>query len=364
MRMTTYSKDSMTSTLWQPIDLGAIHLEHRLAMAPMTRARSTTKGVPTEMNATYYAQRASMAVIISEGTQPSEDGQGYPLTPGIYNTAQIEGWRLVTDAVHRAGGRIIIQLMHTGRIGHPLNTRHGRQPVAPSRVKPAGKMFTSVGTFEMPEPRPLSVHEITDTVRDHRRAAWAAMEAGADGVEIHAANGYLIHQFLSSNANQRSDHYAGSVENRIRVALEVASGVAEEIGGDRTGIIISPGNPLNDIVESDVEDLYLALVHELGSLGLAYLNVVHGGDDDLVHAIRRDWTSALLLNRNGADIETRINDIESGLADVITVGTHSLANPDLIARIKSGAPLNDADRSTFYGGDERGYIDYPTMGTS
>jgi N-ethylmaleimide reductase len=361
--MTTYSKDSMTSILWQPIDLGAIHLEHRLAMAPMTRARSTPKGVPTEMNATYYAQRASMAVIISEGTQPSEDGQGYPLTPGIFNSAQIEGWRGVTDAVHHAGGKFIIQLMHTGRIGHPLNTRHGRQPVAPSRVKPAGKMFTSVGTSEMPEPRALSAHEIKDTVRDHRRAASSAIEAGADGVEIHAANGYLIHQFLSSNANQRSDHYGGSIENRIRVALEVASGVAEEIGGDRTGIIISPGNPLNDIVEVDVEDLYLTLVRELSPFGLAYLNVAHRGDEELVHAIRRDWTSALLLNRNGADLETRINDIESGLADVITVGTQTLANPDLVTRIKLGASLNDADRSTFYGGDEKGYIDYPTLET-
>ena len=361
--MTTYSKESLTATVWQPIDLGAIHLEHRLAMAPMTRARSTPKGVPTEMNATYYAQRASMAVIISEGTQPSEDGQGYPLTPGIFNTAQIEGWRRVTDAVHQAEGKIVIQLMHTGRIGHPLNTRHGRQPVAPSRVKPAGKMFTSVGTFEMPEPRPLSAHEITDTVRDHRRAAWAAMEAGADGVEIHAANGYLIHQFLSSNANQRTDHYGGSVDNRIRVALEVASGVAEEIGGERTGLIISPGNPLNDMVEVDVDDLYLSLIRELNPLGLAYLNVVHGGDEELVRALRRDWTSALLLNRNGTDIQTRVNDIESGLADVVTVGTQALANPDLVARIKLGAPLTDADRSTFYGGNEHGYIDYPTLDT-
>jgi N-ethylmaleimide reductase len=351
----------MTETLWQPIDLGAIHLEHRLAMAPMTRARSTSNGVPTEMNATYYAQRASMAVIISEGTQPSEDGQGYPLTPGIFSVAQIAGWRLVTDAVHEAGGKIIIQLMHTGRIGHPLNTPHGRQPVAPSRVKPKGEMFTSVGTFEMPPPRSLSEDDITQTVRDFRHAATSAMDAGADGVEIHAANGYLLHQFLSNNANLRTDRYGGSIENRIRFAIEVASGVADEIGGDRTGIVISPGNPLNDIVEEDVDDLYLTLVRALSPLGLAYLNVVHGGDEDLIWAIRRDWVSAILLNRRGADLETRINDVASGLADVITVGTQSLANPDLVERIKSGTPLNDADRSTFYVGGERGYIDYPTL---
>jgi N-ethylmaleimide reductase len=351
----------MTSKLWQPIDLGAIHLDHRLAMAPMTRARSTPKGVPTAMNATYYAQRASMAVIISEGTQPSEDGQGYPLTPGIHSAAQIAGWRLVTDAVHEVGGKIIIQLMHTGRIGHPLNTQHGRQPVAPSRVKPAGQMFTSVGTFEMPPPRSLSEDEIATTVADHRRAAAAAIAAGADGVEIHAANGYLIHQFLSKNANRRTDRYGGSIENRIRFALEVAKGVAREIGGDRTGIIISPGNPLNDIVEEDVEELYSTLVRALSPLGLAYLNVVHGGNEELVRAIRRNWTSALLLNRRGADLEARIDDVHSGLADVITVGTQTLANPDLVERIKTGAPLNEADRATFYGGDERGYVDYPTL---
>jgi N-ethylmaleimide reductase len=351
----------MNEKLWQPIDLGAIHLKHRLAMAPMTRARSTPNGVPTEMNATYYAQRASMAVIISEGTQPSEDGQGYPLTPGIFTPAQIAGWRLVTDAVHDAGGKIIIQLMHTGRIGHPLNTQHGRQPVAPSRVKPQGQMFTSVGTFEMPPPRALSEGEVVNTVRDFRHAAASAMEAGADGVEIHAANGYLIHQFLSTNANQRTDRYGGSIENRIRFALEVTAGVIKEIGHDRTGIIISPGNPLNDIVEHDEVELYGTLVRAIAPLDLAYLNVVHGGRDELIVELRRDWKGALLLNRRGADLETRINDVESGLADVITVGTQTLANPDLVDRIKTGVALNDADRSTFYGGDERGYIDYPTL---
>lgn len=351
----------MTSVLWSPIDLGDIHLEHRLAMAPMTRARSTLKGVPTEMNARYYAQRSTMAVIITEGTQPSEDGQGYQMTPGIYSPSQIEGWRLVTDAVHEAGGKIIIQLMHTGRIAHPLNRFHGRQPVSPSEVKPAGLMNTSVGRFEMPRPRSLSAHEIATTVSDHRHAAAAAIAAGADGVEIHAANGYLIHQFLSDNANVRTDEYGGSVENRIRFALEVASGVAEEIGGSRTGIVISPGNPLNDIVEHDVGELYGALVPELSALGLAYLNLVHSGDEELAISIRRNWTGALLLNRRGADLETRINDVENGFADVITVGQQALANPDLVARIKVGAPLNEVDHSTFYGGDERGYLDYPTM---
>ena len=351
----------MTTILWNPFTLGDIRLDHRLAMAPMTRGRSTRKGVPTPMNATYYAQRASMAVIISEGTQPSADGQGYPLTPGIYSPEQIAGWRLVTDAVHEAGGRIIIQLMHVGRISHPLNTPHGRQPVAPSKVKAAGTMFTSVGALPFPIPRSLSLEDITQTVRDHRQAAAAAIAAGADGVEIHAANGYLVHQFLSSNVNQRTDEYGGSIDNRIRFAVDVVSGVAEEIGAQRTGIIISPGNPFNDIVEENVGELYTALVRALSPLGLAYLNLVHGGDENLIHAIRGDWPGALLLNRRGADIETRVRDLDDDLADIITVGTQTLANPDLVTRLKVGAPLNEADQATFYGGDERGYIDYPTL---
>jgi len=351
----------MTSIVWSPIDVGGIHLEHRLAMAPMTRGRSTRKGIPTELNARYYAQRASMAMIITEGTQPSDVGQGYTLTPGIFSPEQIDGWRLVTDAVHEEGGKVVIQLMHVGRIAHPLNSFHGRQPVAPSEVKPAGLMFTSVGSFEMPRPRELSKQEIASTVSDHRHAAACAIAAGADGVEIHAANGYLIHQFLSDNVNLRSDEYGGSVENRIRFAMEVASGVAEEIGGSRTGIVISPGNPLNDIVEEHVDEIYGALGSELSSLNLAYLNVVHGGNEELIHSIRRNWTSALLLNRRGADIEARLQDVEDGLADVVTVGQQALANPDLVDRIKTGAPLNDVDHKTFYGGDERGYLDYPTM---
>lgn len=351
----------MTSVLWSPMTAGDINLPHRIAMAPMTRARSTPEGVPTAMNAIYYAQRASMGLIISEGTQPSADGQGYPFTPGIYTDAQIAGWRLVTDAVHEAGGRIVIQLMHAGRVAHPLNRPHGRQPVAPSRVKPAGTMFTSVGTFEMPPPRELSTREIATTVDDHRRAAVAAIAAGADGVEIHAANGYLIHQFLSSNANQRNDCYGGSIANRIRFAVEVASAVADEIGAGKTGLVISPGNPLNDIVEHDIYDVYPQLVRQLAPLGLAYLNVVSGDEEDLIVDIRRAWPTALILNRSGADIDRRIQDVESGHADVITIGQQALANPDLVERLKTGAPLNEVDHATFYGGGERGYIDYPTL---
>lgn len=350
----------MTAALWTPVALGDIHLEHRLAMAPMTRDRATADGTATAMNAAYYAQRATMALIITEGTQPSEDGQGYLLTPGVFTDQHVAGWRLVTDAVHAAGGKIVIQLMHTGRVAHPDNTPHERQPVAPSAVKPRGKMFTASGMQDMPEPRALGTPEVEASVQDFKHAAAAAMAAGADGVEIHAANGYLVHQFLSSNANQRVDRYGGTVTNRIRFAVEVATGVADEIGAARTGIRLSPGNTANDIVEDDVAEIYGALVPALARLDLAYLHVLHTGDEDTLDTIRHDWPGALVLNRGGTDIATRVSDVESGLAEVITVGAMSLANPDLVARLKADLALNEPDRTTFYGGDERGYTDYPT----
>lgn len=349
------------SLLWQPIDVGRMTLPHRLAMAPMTRDRSTPAGVPTAMNAAYYAQRASLALIITEGTQPSADGQGYLLTPGIYTDDHLRGWREVTDAVHAAGGRIVIQLMHVGRIAHPDNTPHGRTPVAPSAVAPSGAMVTAGGMQPMPEPRELTRDEISQTVQDFRAAAAVAVAAGADGVEIHAANGYLIQQFLSSNANRRDDEYGGSIANRVRLAVEVATAVAGQIGPDRTGIRLSPGNPYNDIVEDEVADLYGALVDALAPLELAYLHVIAGGDEQLLWKIRRAWPKVFLLNRGRSDLETRIADLDSGLADVVTVATMALANPDLPERVRTGAALNDPDRSTFYGGDERGYLDYPTL---
>jgi N-ethylmaleimide reductase len=350
----------MLNALWNPTVVGEISLPHRLAMAPLTRSRSTPNGVPTELNAEYYAQRASHALIITEGTQPSADGQGYLLTPGIYSEEHIAGWRKVTDAVHKADGRIVIQLMHAGRMSHPENTPHGRQAVAPSAVQPTGDMFTPTGLKPMPEPRELTTEEVAATVDDFRRAAAAALEAGADGVEIHGANGYLVHQFLATNTNQRTDRYGGSLDNRIRFAVEVATAVADEIGAGRTGIRISPANPFNDIAENDTHELYPHLVRALAPLDLAYLHIVHGGDDEPLHALRKLWPTTLVLNRAGTDIATRAKDIESGLADVITVGSMALANPDLVERVRTGAPLNTPDPNTFYGGDAAGYTDYPT----
>ncbi|MEU5891857.1 alkene reductase [Streptomyces sp. NPDC047461] len=351
----------MSNALWNPIVVGEIPLPHRLAMAPMTRNRSTPEGVPTELNAEYYAQRASHALIITEGTQPSVDGQGYPVTPGIYTEGHIAGWRKVTDAVHKADGHIVIQLMHAGRMSHPDNTSHHRQPVAPSPVQLAGTMFTASGLQPMPVPRELSTEEVAATVDDFRRAAAAAIAAGADGVDIHGANGYLLHQFLADNTNQRTDGYGGFIENRIRFAVEVATAVADEIGAGRTGFRISPGNPFNDIAESDTHELYPALVRALAPLDLAYLHIGHGGDDELLRTLREVWPTTLVLNRAGTDIATRAKDIEDGLADVVTVGVMALANPDLAERVRTGAPLNDPDPATFYGGGEAGYTDYAAL---
>lgn len=362
--MSTNNATPALDALWNPVEIGSLELPHRLVMAPMTRDRSAADGTPTAMNVEYYRQRASNAAIISEGTQPSPDGQGYLLTPGIYTAEHIAGWAKVADAVHSEGGRLIVQLMHVGRISHPDNTPHHRQAVAPSAITPESQMFTAAGMKPIPEPRALTTDEVISTVEEFRYAAAAAISAGADGVEIHGANGYLVHQFLSSNANTRTDEYGGSTTNRIRFAVQVAEAVSGEIGSHRTGIRISPNNPFNGIVETDTATLYPALVQALATLDLAYLHIAHGpgADSALLHELRSAWTGAVLLNRGGAEIHERVGDLESGLADAITVGTRSLANPDLAARLRSGAGLNTPDPTTFYGGNERGYTDYPALG--
>jgi N-ethylmaleimide reductase len=360
-RATSKEKRIMYDELWTPVRVGAIELPHRLGMAPMTRDRSAFDGTPTPLNAEYYAQRASMGLLITEGTQPSEDGQGYLLTPGVHTGDHVAGWRRVADAVHAGGGRLVIQLMHTGRINHPSNTPHGRQPVAPSPVAANGQMFTAQGMQDFPVPRELDAEGIAATVDNFRRAAAAAIRAGADGVEIHGANGYLVHQFLSSNANQRTDSHGGSTENRIRFAVEVAAAVAAEIGADRTGIRLSPGNPYNDITEDDTRSLYLALAQALAPLDLAYLHLVIAQSDPLLKELRVAWPGALLVNTPAAALEERAALVADGTADVVTVGQLALANPDLVARMRAGGPFNEPDPSTYYGGDHRGYTDYPAL---
>ncbi|OMD62282.1 alkene reductase [Paenibacillus odorifer] len=349
--------------LWSNTKIGNMELPHRLAMAPMTRSRAQKDGTPGELSSLYYAQRASMGLIISEGTHPSDDGQGYLNSPGIYTEKQIEGWKKVTDALHEAGGFMYIQLMHVGRISHPDNTPHHRQAVAPSAIAPGVEMFTAKGMQEIPVPRELSEEDIQNTIADFRRAAAAAIKAGADGVEIHGANGYLINQFISENSNKRIDKYGGSVENRARFAIEVTRAVVEEIGAERTGFRISPGTPLGGIVEgAQGPEVYRHLVKELANYNLAYLHVMHLGNEILLHEIRSIWTNPLLVNRVGRALEDISVDIDSGTADVVPVGIWSLANPDFVERLKKGTPLNEVDPKTLYSGNgSSGYTDYPRM---
>ena len=350
-----------TEALWSPARLGRITLAHRVAMAPMTRSRAAYAGLVTDLTRTYYTQRASLAMLITEGTQPSEDGQGYLATPGIHTEEQAEAWRRVADDVHQAGSTLVVQLMHVGRMSHPSNTAHGRAPLAPSAVAARGDMFTASGPQPLAVPREMTDADLALTIADFRRAARLAVDAGADGVELHGANGYLLQQFLSTNANRRTDGYGGDLAGRIRFPVEVATAVAEEIGADRVGFRISPGSPLGDIEETDVAELYPALVEALAPLGLAYLHVVHLGDETLLRSIRDGWPTGLVLNRAGADIDRRAQDVRDGLADVVSVGALALANPDLVARLATGAAMNDPDQSTFYGGGEGGYTDYPRL---
>ncbi|MDY8025551.1 alkene reductase [Paenibacillus polymyxa] len=348
--------------LWSKTNIGTMELPHRLAMAPMTRSRSQEDGTPGELTSLYYAQRASIGLIITEGAQPSDDGQGYLWSPGIYTDKHIEGWKKVTDAVHEAGGYMYIQLMHAGRMSHPDNTPHHRQPVAPSAIAPGVEMFTAKGMQDIPVPRELSEEDIQMTIADFRKAAAAAMKSGADGVEIHGANGYLINQFIGENSNTRTDGYGGSIENRARFAIEVTKAIVEEIGANKTGFRISPGTPLGGIQDGEQgPELYRYLVTELAQLNLAYLHVMHLGNEKLLQDIRSIWTNPLLVNRAGRALEDLSVDIESGLADLVPVGVWSLANPDLVERLQKGARLNEADPTTFFGLGSKGYTDYPTM---
>jgi N-ethylmaleimide reductase len=350
------------SPLFSNVRVGRHTLSNRLVMAPMTRSRAEVDGTPGALAATYYAQRATVGLIVTEGTQPSDDGQGYLTTPGIYTDAHVAGWQPISTAVHAQGGHLFIQLMHVGRMSHPDNTPHHRQPVAPSAIAPGAPMFTVKGMQPIPEPRALSTDEIRQTVADFRLAARRAIEAGADGVEIHGANAYLVHQFFAPSANTRSDQYGGSIENRARFAIEVAAAIAEEIGADRTGIRLSPGAKLGGIDEGPQgPDLYRYLVAELGKLGLAYVHVLHQGDESLLADIRRLWNGTLIVNRPGRAREHIGADVASGLAELESYGQMVLANPDFVARLKTHAPMNDADRNTFYGGSAQGYTDYPAL---
>lgn len=359
------NKEHSMTQIFSPVKVGRYTLPNRIVMAPMTRSRAEFDGTPKPIAATYYAQRATVGLIVSEGTQPSEDGQGYLCTPGIFTDAQVAGWKTITQAVHDKGSHLFIQLMHAGRMSHPDNTPHHRQPVAPSAISPDTPMFTMTGMQPIPEPRALTIDEIHQTVADFRVAARRAIEAGADGVEIHGANAYLIQQFFAPSANTRTDEYGGSVENRARFAIEVAKAIAEEIGPDRTAIRLSPGAKLWGIDEGpEALALYHYLTTELSKLGLAYMHVMHVGDESLVAEIRRLWSGTLILNRPGRVREQIGTDVSTGGAELESYGQLILANPDFVERLKTNAPMNAADPVTYYGGDESGYTDYPSLNTN
>ena len=354
-----------TRPMFAPVTVGRATLSNRLVMAPMTRSRAQFDGTPGALAATYYAQRASVGLIVSEGTQPSDDGQGYLSTPGIYTDAHVAGWKQTTDAVHAKGGHLFIQLMHAGRMSHPDNTPHHRPGVAPSAIAPGTPMFTPTGMQDIPVPRALGTDEVRQTVRDFRHAARRAIEAVADGVEIHGANAYLIQQFFAPSANTRTDEYGGSIQNRARFAIEVATAVAEEIGADRTAIRLSPGTAMWGIDEgTEGPALYRHLVAELNQLGLAYLHLMHLGNDALLADIRQLWTGTLILNRPSRPREQIGADVASGLAELEAYGQMVLANPDFVERLKAGAPMNEADRNAFFGGTAQGYTDYAALGAT
>lgn len=348
--------------LFSPLDVGPYTLTNRLVMAPMTRSRADSDGVQPSIAATYYAQRAGAGLIVTEGVFPSAMGKGYVNTPGIVTDEQVAAWREVADAVHAAGGRIFMQIMHVGRISHPSMLPDGATPVAPSAVRPDAQAWTESGPQDLPTPRALTLDEIAAIVDEYRQATRRALEAGFDGVELHAASGYLPEQFLSSGTNQRDDEYGGSVENRVRFVLETLDAMAEEAGPERVGIKIAPEMGFNDIVDADPAETYTHLVEQLRGRGLAYLHVAGAfGEGTDYHALLRVRFDGPYFIGGGLDRATAQGHVESGRADAAVFGAAFIANPDLPERFREDAPLAEPDRSTFYGGGENGYIDYPTL---
>lgn len=361
---------SHTTKLFTPVQVGALTLPNRFAMAPMTRSRATNEGnVPTESVVKYYVQRATAGLIITEGAQVSAQGVGYINTPGIYTPEQVAGWQKVTEAVHAAGGRIFVQLWHVGRVSHPF-FQNGELPVAPSAIKPEGaKAFTGQGFEDVPTPRALELSEIPGIVDQFRQAARNAKQAGFDGVEIHGANGYLLDQFLQDGSNQRTDEYGGSLENRARFVLEVVQAVVEELGADRVGIRFSPQGSAS-IQDSDPVQTFSYVTEQLNQFNLAYLHVIEAlpghpmaaqpGTPAVAAQLRQIFNGTFILN-GGYTQDTAEQALTNNEADLIAFGVPFIANPDLVERFRIGAALNTPDPSTFYVPGDKGYIDYPAL---
>ncbi|CAD5989502.1 alkene reductase [Agreia sp. COWG] len=353
--------------LFSPVSLGSLELDNRIVMAPLTRTRSNADGVPNDLNVEHYAQRASTGLIVTEGTYPTAGSQAYPGQPGIETDEQAAGWARVADAVHANGGKIVMQLMHGGRVTHPL-INNGLTIFAPSAHAIEGVAHTPEGPLPYPVPTAATTDDIARIVAEHVSAARRAVDAGLDGVEVHSANGYLLHEFLSPVSNTRTDSYGGSPENRARFGAEVITAIAQAIGADRVGVRISPEHNIQDVLETDPDETratYEALVDAIAPLGLAYLSVLHAEpSSELVQDLRARFGGAFLVNNGFGTMTTRdgaLALVDEGTADAVVVGRPLIANPDLVRRWREDADLNEPNPATFYGSGPEGYTDYPTL---
>lgn len=348
--------------LLDPLRLGRIELANRVVMAPMTRSRASDDDLVGDLHEAYYRQRAGAGLIVTEGTHPSPDGKGYCRTPGIYNAAQVAAWKRVTDAVHEEGGRIVLQLMHVGRVAHPANKAAEAETVAPSAVTARGEMFTEEGMLPFTAPRELREEEIAGVVEEYRRATEYAYEAGFDGVELHGTSGYLPAQFLSTGSNQRQDNYGGSLPNRLRFVLEVLAAMIAVDGADRVGFRICPGNPFNDLHDENPRETFTALLQQLDPLALAYLHVIRMpavGIDNI--ALAREHFGGQLIVNDSYDYTEADATVSEGMAAAVSFGRAFISNPDLVRRMREGAPLQALDPATLYTAGAKGFIDYPTL---
>ena len=355
------------SVLFEKTQLGRLTLQNKVVMAPMTRSRATSDHVPTEIMATYYGQRASAGLIVTEGTSPSVNGLGYARIPGLFNDAHVAGWKKVTDAVHAKGGKIFVQLMHTGRVGHPLNTPHGSLMLAPSAIAAPGEMWTDQeGQKAHPAPKEMSEAEIQDAIKEYAHSASLAVKAGFDGVELHGANGYLIDQFLNTASNKRTDKWGGSFENRMRFALEVAKATVAAIGAEKVGIRLSPYGVFNGMIaDANMDELFAKLAQELGKLNLVYIHVVdHSsmGAPPVSAALKgqiRDLFKGTYILSGGYDKAKAEADLTARKGDLVAFGRPFISNPDLVEKMKNDKALTAPDMNSFYTPGEKGYTDYP-----
>ncbi len=354
--------ENMSSKLFEPIKLGRMALENAVVMAPMTRSRADAGDVPTDLSVEYYRQRAGAGLIITEGAQPSKNGKGYSRTPGIYSEEQVQAWRKVTDAVHAEGGKIVLQIMHCGRVASAVNKDDDAETIAPSAIQAQGEVFTEQGMAQVDKPRALSLEEIPALIEEFRQATENAYAAGFDGVELHCTSGYLPAQFLSTGSNQRTDQYGGSVENRVRFVMEVLQAMCSVDGADRVGMRICPDNPFNDLYDENPQETFSTLLTEINRFGLAYLHVIRFPQGRLDNfELARQYFQGPIVGNESIDLAEAKALVDGGDLAAVSFGRSFIANPDLVARFRSGAELANFNLATLYTPGEAGYTDYPSL---